>query len=135
MKIGKELGLLILKRAKRLSSSYASAEKVWCDALFKAEKMTNKKFDYSFYLEPTSPFRDIKQLKDGLKQIIKKKLDTVISVSKTSYPIKDIYSAKSKKKLLINDKKDLIIEMVSSICQKDRKYCQKTELFLEKSVL
>ena len=105
LKIGKELDLLILKRAKRLSSSYASAEKVWCDALFKAEKMTNKKFDYSYYLEPTSTFRDIKQLKDGLKQIIKKKLDTVISVSKTSYPIKDIYSAKSKKKLLIKDKK------------------------------
>ena len=134
MKIGKGLDLN-LKKSKKTIIILRFCRKVWCDALSKAEKMTNKKFDYSYYLEPTSPFRDIKQLKDGLKQIIKKKLDTVISVSKTSHPIKDIYSAKSKKKLLINDKKYLIIETVSSICQKDRKYCQKTELFLEKLVL
>lgn len=104
LKIGKKFNLITLERKKKLSSSKAKAENVWYDAHSVAEKRKNKIFDFSFYLEPTSPMREVSDLDKGLKKILGKKFDTVLSISKTKYNNKNLISLKNSKKLRINFK-------------------------------
>jgi len=83
-------------RPKPLSKDHVSAYRV-------IENTVNKlktKFDYLIYLEPTSPFRKLKNLKKSCFDIIKKKANGCWSVNKVSRKYHP-------KKILISKKGDL----------------------------
>lgn len=64
---------LIISRNKKLSNDYVSKLDVIKDALFRAEKKFNKRFDIIVDLDVTSPLREIVDIKRSLKFFLKKK--------------------------------------------------------------
>lgn len=75
-------------RSKYLSRDFASDTEIINSVL--ANK-NYKKYDYILYLQPTSPIRYEKHFIDSLKQLIKKKADSIWSVTKISnkyHPLK-----------------------------------------------
>lgn len=80
--IGKKLNFLICERPKKLSGDRISDYKVIMNAI----KILTNKFklypDYIIYLQPTSPIRREKDLREGISQIINKNYDAVWTISK-----------------------------------------------------
>ena len=75
--------ILTLKRPKRFSDDKSTSE----IAILHAVKWYEKNFfkiDYIALLQPTSPFRTIKTIKKGVKEISNTKLNAVIAVKKVS---------------------------------------------------
>ena len=59
------------KRNKKLGGDKISDYEVIINTIKNLYKLTNIKFDYLVYLQPTSPVRRKKQLLDTLKKVIK----------------------------------------------------------------
>jgi len=70
----------LIKRSKKLSSSSTPKIPAIRDALIKAEKKFNMKFDYVMDLDVSSPLRNISDIKDSFKKIIKFKKEILFSV-------------------------------------------------------
>jgi len=70
-------------RPKELSCDSAKSIDMWKHAWLEAEKYYNKKFDISILLEPTSPLRTPKDIKDAIELLLKEQPYTVATVSKT----------------------------------------------------
>ena len=72
----------------------------------------NIKFDYVLLLEPTSPLRQVKDIDNCIKKALRKKIDTIVSVTKviTQHP-RFIYSINKKNILMpyIDNKDKLYI--------------------------
>ena len=78
-------GILTIKRPKRLASDKSST---W-DAVkhvLNVMKMKKKIIDYVVILQPTTPFRTHKQIDQAIKEMLKQKKDSCISVKKSAYP-------------------------------------------------
>ncbi len=80
-------------RPKPLSKDHVSAYRVIENVI----RSNKENFDYIIYLEPTSPFRKIKDLRKSCKEIVKKKAYSCWSVNKVSKKYHP-------KKILINSK-------------------------------
>ncbi len=83
-------------RPKSLSKDYVSAYRVMENVI----KKMKKEYDYLIYLEPTSPFRKISDLKKSCTGIIKTNADSCWSVNKVS-------TKYHPKKLFINSRGNL----------------------------
>lgn len=75
--------MFIKKRPDVLSSDHARAIDVWIHEWTQVERKTEKNFDISIYLEPTSPFRSANDISESLELLIRKKVNSVITVSRT----------------------------------------------------
>ena len=67
-------------RSKKLSTSSAGKVSVIRDALLRAEKYFNQKFDHIIDLDVTSPLRTIKDIDFAYKHFLRKNSDNLISV-------------------------------------------------------
>ena len=87
---GKKHGLeFIFRRPRILSGDKVPSEAAWRHAWSTYERKTERFFDVSLLLEPTSPERQIKDIKKTLGQLIKNNFNVVMTVEKV--PLK--YSA------------------------------------------
>lgn len=97
LKIGKKKKIISLKRSKDLSGDRVSDFELILNIL-KFLKSQNQNFDYLLYLQPTSPFRKLNDIKKACKIIIDKGYDTIWSINKVSdkyHPLK-LFEKKSK---------------------------------------
>ena len=101
LNIAKKNGLNLTKRNKKLSGDRISDFKVLRHAIYNIERKKNCKFDIIIYLQPTSPFRKLKDIKKAINIMLKKKYDSVWSVTKASLKFHP------KKVLKINQNKKL----------------------------
>ena len=106
--ISKKRKVDYIKRSKKLSGDKVSDYDLLLNTLnfYKKKKIS---FDYLIYLQPTSPFRKLKDLNTASKKISKLNLDAIWSVNKVSrkyHPLKlfkkinnllFLYSKKGKK--------------------------------------
>jgi len=70
-------------RPDELSNDSAKAVDVWRYEWLRAEDFFNCTFDYSLYLEPTSPLRLKEDLINAFKLLLEKKASSVVTVSET----------------------------------------------------
>ena len=85
----------LFKRPQKISGDRISDFKVVNHALKTFEKIKRKKVDIVLLLQPTSPLRKTKYIKDVIKKIINEKLDSVWSVTKVDlkyHPLKQLVS-------------------------------------------
>ena len=78
-------------RPKRLSGSTISDVQIIEHAMGYLEKVKREKFDIILYLQPTSPNREKEDITKAIKYLIKKKLDSIWSVTKVDkkfHPLK-----------------------------------------------
>ena len=90
LKIGEKNKIISLKRPKDLSGDRISDFKLILNIL-KFLKSQKDNFDYVLYLQPTSPFRKLNDIKKACKVIIDKRYDTIWSINKVSdkyHPLK-----------------------------------------------
>lgn len=73
---------IFLKRSEYLSQDNSLAIDVWKDVINYLE-LKNKKFNYSIFLEPTSPMRNIKWIKEKINDFIKSDDDLWMSIKET----------------------------------------------------
>ena len=104
-KARKNFKIIDYNRPKNLAKSETLASDVIIDVL----KKISYKFDYFIYLQPTSPLRTIRDIDSSLKMILKKKGNTLISVTENKKkPNGMIYISKTdvflKKKSFYNEK-------------------------------
>lgn len=71
-------------RSKELSSDTASSIDVIIDAINKMENL-GKKYDYFMLLQPTSPLRTEKNIKESFELLKKKKANSIISVCEVDH--------------------------------------------------
>tara|TARA_B100001057_G_C22758748_1_gene914882 strand:+ start:727 stop:1395 length:669 start_codon:yes stop_codon:yes gene_type:complete len=120
IKLAEKMNIYSIKRKKNLSTSKVSAHSVWRDALILAEKRYKKKFDFTIYFEPTSPIRRKKNIIKGIRLITKKKLDMVLSLSKTSINNKDYFQNGKKIKISkYQEKQTYVRNGIFYICKRD----------------
>ena len=82
--IAKNNGFKIEKlRQKKLSGSKSKSRDVVLDVL----KKVKNKYDYFILLQPTSPLRNLRDINSSIKIIIKKNLNSLVSVNKSNYKI------------------------------------------------
>ena len=89
----------IVKRPKKLSGDKISDTKVLLHAIEQIEKFTKLNFDIVVMLHPTSPLRKINDVRNCIKMLIKKKYDSVWTISKTDskfHPDKQLQLKKNK---------------------------------------
>ena len=89
----------IVKRPKKLSGDRISDTKVLLHAVGEIEKFTKINFDIVVMLHPTSPLRKINDVRNCIKILIKKKYDSVWTISKTDskfHPDKQLLLKKNK---------------------------------------
>lgn len=98
LNLAKKNGVIPIKRPKKLSGDFISDYQVIYHSVRVIEKSEKKKFDYIFYLQPTSPFRKKKDILSAFKQVIKEKYDCSFSVSNVDikYHPKKIFILKGK---------------------------------------
>ena len=80
--------ILILKRPKEYAYDKSTSE----DAILHALKWYEKKFsklDYITLLQPTSPFRSLRTINRGLKEIANSKTNAVIAVQRIKSQLSD----------------------------------------------
>ena len=83
----------IFKRPKNISGDRISDYTVIKHALKNFESIKKKKIDIILLIQPSSPLRKVKHIRDVIKIIIEKKLDSVWSVSKVDlkfHPLKQL---------------------------------------------
>ena len=74
---------IFFKRKAKLSSTRAGKVPVIRDALIKAEKYYQKKYDIIIDLDVTSPLRNIKDIRSSIKKFLKSKSNNLITVCKS----------------------------------------------------
>lgn len=79
LKISKKYLANTIKRPKKLSNSIINHD----GAIRHAYLKINKKYDYIITLQPTSPLRSTNDIDGAIKEIIKAKADSLLSVFKT----------------------------------------------------
>ena len=96
-------------RPKKLSTNNSTMYSGICHALNWLHKNKKKTFDAVLLLQPTSPLRDIKELKLAISQFKKKNIKSLISVTKMiEHPYECIrYSKKRWKYIVENPKKNV----------------------------
>lgn len=97
LKKSKELGILSIKRNKNLCLKNTSANKVVEHAVNHVRKILLKDF-IVIYLQPTSPFRNHKHIDEALNKFKKKKIQSLVSVTKN---LNTIYKSVKLKKGVI----------------------------------
>ena len=106
-------------RSKSLSKDYVSAYRVIENTI----KKIREKYDYLIYLEPTSPFRKVNDLRKSCIKIIKKRAYScwsVNSVSKKYHPKKILVNLKGNLKLYEkNGEKIIARQQVGDIFQRN----------------
>lgn len=83
----------IFKRPKNISGDRISDYTIIRHALKNFEKLKKKKIDIILLIQPTSPLRKVEHIKDVIKIIVSKQLDSVWSVSKVDlkfHPFKQL---------------------------------------------
>ena len=81
---GKSLGLTIpCMRPAELAGDYSNSIDTWKHAWLTSEEHFEKTFDISVLLQPTSPMRRSKDIKDSVDLLIDKNANSVATVSKT----------------------------------------------------
>ncbi len=84
--IATESGSDILKRPAKLATDQSSSESAITHALLEMQKQ-GKEYDYMILLQPTSPFRDQKDINAAFTQMIDKNATAAISVNETDNKI------------------------------------------------
>ena len=111
-KICEENGFRIpFMRPKYLAGDKISDIKVLEHSLLSAEKYNDTKYDIIIMLQPTSPLRSKNDLKNGIKQFLKNKNDSLWSVSRidTKYhPLKQLLVTKERLKYFSEKGKKII---------------------------
>ncbi len=100
LKITKKNKIHSTIRTKKLSGDRVGDFDVLKHAIKNTEKKTQTKFDIIIYLQPTSPFRKLKDVKKATEIMIRKSCDSIWSVSEASckyHPNKILKLSKNKK--------------------------------------
>lgn len=98
LKIGEKKNIISSKRNKNLSGDRVSDFKLIIKTLnFYLKK---ESFDYLIYLQPTSPFRKLIDIKKACKIIINKKYDSIWSINEVSNKYHPLKIFKKKKEFL-----------------------------------
>jgi len=85
--IGKTCGAEVpFLRPENISKDTSPAHEYIFHAL-ESFKKNNKKFDYFAILQPTSPLRTFKDIKNSAEILIKENLTSVVSVCESDYPL------------------------------------------------
>ena len=102
-----KLGLkTYFKRSKKLSGDKVGDLPVLIEAIYKTEKKTHQEFDVIAMLQPTSPLRTIKDVKNAIVKCIDKNYNAVWTISKIDkkfHPLKQLVIVNEN--LELNDKK------------------------------
>jgi len=77
LKLAEELGIETILRQEELADDEASLDAVLFDYFSREEN----ECDYVCMLQPTSPLRSVKDIKEGFEHIKKKKIDSVVGVT------------------------------------------------------
>jgi CMP-N,N'-diacetyllegionaminic acid synthase len=88
----------VFKRPKNISGDRIGDHAVIKHALKTVEKTKKKKFDIILLIQPTSPLRKVKHIKNVIKKIIDEKLDSVWTISKVDlkfHPLKQLVLKKN----------------------------------------
>ena len=99
------------KRPKNLSGDKIGDMPVIKHALLKIEKIKNIKIDYIIMLQVTSPLRKSSYIKKCIREILKKKLDAVWTISKVDnkyHPNKQLIIDKKKLQFFSNKAKRIV---------------------------
>ena len=111
-KVCEENGFKIpFMRPKALAGDRISDIQVLRHSLLSAEEYNKTKYDLIIMLQPTSPLRSKKDLKDGINQFLKNQNDSLWSVSKidTKYhPLKQLLITKDKLSYFSKKGKEII---------------------------
>ena len=89
----------LFKRPKSLSGDKISDLQVLTHALKTTEKLDNVKYDIVVMLQPTSPMRNVKHIKDTIEMLVRENFDSVWTVSETdtkSHPLKQLTIKKNR---------------------------------------
>ena len=81
--ISKKYGADIIKRPNELANDAATS----FDAIKHTIENVDDFFDYVILLQPTSPLRNYKHIKEAIKLLNNKNADAIISVTKTSHSL------------------------------------------------
>ena len=84
LKIAKKNKIFSTIRNKKLAGDRVGDFDVLKHAIKNVEEKTLTRFDIIIYLQPTSPFRKLKDVKKATKIMIRKKCDSIWSVSEAS---------------------------------------------------
>jgi CMP-N,N'-diacetyllegionaminic acid synthase len=122
-------------RPKIYSSDKASSYLMikHCLDFFKKKKII---FDFFILLEPTSPLRDFKDIDSAIKVFIKKKLRSLVSVTKAECQHPNFLYKKNKRNFLTsffhNSKKDIRRQLITPVFYPDGNiYLSCTKTFLK----
>ena len=88
----------VFKRPKNISGDRIGDHAVIKHALKTVEKTKKKKIDIILLIQPTSPLRKVKHIKNVIKKIIDEKLDSVWTISKVDlkfHPLKQLVLKKN----------------------------------------
>lgn len=81
-----------------LSGDFSKTEDVIIDTIINLEKI-GKKYDYFVLLQPTSPLRNFKHIKEAIDLILDEKLNSVISVCEVDHPLQICNTLKENKSM------------------------------------
>jgi len=96
-KTAQNYGAQIISRPKKLAKDTTQSYLVIQDAVKKIEKNTKKTVDIVVLLQPTSPLRKHFDIDSSIKQFIKNKCDSLVSVTEACFPPEFMYKFKNKK--------------------------------------
>ena len=134
----------IVKRPKKLSGDRISDTKVLLHAVQEIEKFTKLDFDIVVMLHPTSPLRKINDVRNCIKTLIKKKYDSVWTISKTDskfHPDKQLqlkknkikYYSKKGPKIFYRQQLDQVYYRNSNAYVVSKKFLKKKKTLLSKN--
>lgn len=133
---------IFFKRKASLSSPKAGKVPVIRDALIKAEKYYQKKYDVIIDLDVTSPLRSIKDIRGSIKKFLKSKSNNLISVCKSRrnpyFNMVELkkniptLSKKFKKNILRRQDAPTVYDMNASIYIWKKKYLMSTNKIFSK---
>lgn len=112
LNVAKRNNLCLTIRNRKLSGDRVSDFDVLRHAISNVERKTNNEFDIIIYLQPTSPFRKLRDVKRATEIMIKKNYDSVWSINEVSckfHPKKILGIHKNKKLKLFTKSGEKII--------------------------
>jgi len=108
-KIANQYDIIVIKRPDELSKDKTPTLPVLQHAVEQIERIHQIKPDIIVLLQPTSPLRNVEDIKNCISKLIKEKCDSVITVKKIPHPIEWIITLDESKKIYnyFTDKKIL----------------------------